>query len=228
MKRLEISKLMDEYQDNEFFPEGRSTADMAAVKNMILEKAGPTKKRRVPRFGQALLAAALAGALILTATATVLSGRVYKMLGGNAAYVDDEVAHMGMATNCPVKKIDGRIYIEDNGKTIDITGLFDEETPYIYTRTDPNTGETGYLAVGGTPEDFGWAEIYKAGSVTLCSYDNADYSYSYVDGEWITDDQLTKEQVEYLNSLEGAEERASYKTIDRPWFAAVRNRFGIH
>ena len=73
MKRLEISKLMDEYEDNEFFPEGGSTADVEAVKNMVLAKVAPAeKKRRMPRFAQVMLAAALAMGLNLSTAKTWL------------------------------------------------------------------------------------------------------------------------------------------------------------
>ena len=36
MKRLRISELMDEYVDNEFFPQGGRTADVQAVKALSL------------------------------------------------------------------------------------------------------------------------------------------------------------------------------------------------
>ena len=48
MKRLEISRLMDEYQDNEFFPEEGSSAGTQAVKDRVLAQARPGKKRRIP------------------------------------------------------------------------------------------------------------------------------------------------------------------------------------
>ena len=36
MRRLEISRLMDEYVDNEFFPQDREAADAQAVKARVL------------------------------------------------------------------------------------------------------------------------------------------------------------------------------------------------
>ena len=58
MKRLEISRLMDEYEDNEFFPQGGETADLQAVKARVLAQAAPAKQRRM-LLKMTLLAAAL-------------------------------------------------------------------------------------------------------------------------------------------------------------------------
>lgn len=60
MRRFEISRLMDEYEDNEFFPQGGETADLQAVKARVLAQAAPAGRRRMPRKKKLLLAAALA------------------------------------------------------------------------------------------------------------------------------------------------------------------------
>ena len=60
MKRLEISRLMDEYTDTEFFPAGGSAADTQAVHERVLAQAAPAKKKRMPPLTKVLIAAALA------------------------------------------------------------------------------------------------------------------------------------------------------------------------
>ena len=45
MKRLEVSKLMDDYVDDEFFPEGGETADVQAVKDLsLIHISEPTRR----------------------------------------------------------------------------------------------------------------------------------------------------------------------------------------
>lgn len=60
MKKLEISRLMDEYTDTEVFPEGGNAVDVQAVKDRVLARAVPAKKRRAPHWKTTLIAAALA------------------------------------------------------------------------------------------------------------------------------------------------------------------------
>lgn len=116
MKRLEISRLMDEYEDNEFFPEGGTTADVEAVKNRVLnnlqgielfpaegstadmqtvkvwtrKKAAP-KKRRVPPLTRVLLAAALAVGCVLMIAAG-LPMKTYQLFTGGTMQADVELS----------------------------------------------------------------------------------------------------------------------------------------
>ena len=77
MKRLRISKLMDEYTDTEVFPEGGSTADPEAVKRWVLSHAErPVKKlapqkKSMPRKKKLWLAAALAAVMVVLVGAGV-------------------------------------------------------------------------------------------------------------------------------------------------------------
>ncbi len=59
MKRLKISKLMDGYTDEEFFPDGGETANPEAVKARVLARVKVPAKKRTPQWKAALLAAAL-------------------------------------------------------------------------------------------------------------------------------------------------------------------------
>ena len=76
MKQLEISRLMDEYQDHEFLIEEECAVDLKAVKNMVLAKAVPAGKRRIPSLKTVLLAAALTVGYLLS-IASGLSMKTY-------------------------------------------------------------------------------------------------------------------------------------------------------
>ena len=123
-----------------------------------------TKKRRMPKVRTMLLAAALAvGALLSIAAAAGLPGRVYNFAtGGQFSMIPGENGSTMVVDEliAPVRAEDGRLWFEADGQHIDITGKIDENTPYIYERTDPGTGEKGYVIVGGTAENLGWAELF--------------------------------------------------------------------
>lgn len=160
MKRLRISELMDEYVDNEFFPQGGRTADVEAVKARVLAQAAPAKKRRMPRRKKLLLAAALA------AVAVVLVGAGFPYIQhqlANGALTYEQTGD-GRITSLvhygPVMYLEnGRIFFtQDDGQSVDVTDLISEETPYIYDGSDLSSGMTYYIIVGGTPDHFGYLE----------------------------------------------------------------------
>ena len=86
MKRLEISKLMDEYTDTEFFPTGGSVADPTAVKSRVLSyMKAPAQKKQILRKKKVLLTAALAAVMVLL----VGAGFPYiqhQLVGGTLTY----------------------------------------------------------------------------------------------------------------------------------------------
>lgn len=159
MKRMEISRLMDEYTDTEFFPEGGSAVNSAAVKDRVLANAAPAKKRRVPPLKAALLAAALA----LGAVLCIAAGRavIYITSPSNTTItLGDDSLHIDQTEHNDywLVKEDDRFFLDFDGDRTEITGLFDESTPYIHTVTDPS-GVTFYYVVGGTPENYGFTEF---------------------------------------------------------------------
>ena len=125
-----------------------------------------TQKRRMPKVGTMILAAALAvGCLLSIAAAANLPARVYNFVNGDQVRVMPDMTYasvtVGGDTEASFLSVeDGRLWFEADGQHIDITDMVDENTPYIYERTDPGTGEQGYVIVGGTVEDFGWAELF--------------------------------------------------------------------
>ena len=170
MKRLEISKLMDEYQDNEFFPEGGESADVQAVKDRVLAQAAPAKGRRRP-LKMALLAAALAVGAVLCVAAGI-PGTAYRILTGtitlertedgfkSATFEPDNDEPFDLQDD-PVQLENGRIFFVLGGQRTDISDLIDGETPYIYDGSNPSAGTFHYLIAGGTPDRYGWLEWFE-------------------------------------------------------------------
>lgn len=158
MKRLEISRLMDEYTDNEFFPQGGEAADTQAVKERVLAQAAPAKQ--MPKRKKMFIAAALAVVMVVL----VGAGFPYiqhQLVGGTLSFEQTTDGRItAFVHNSEVlKREDGRLYFaQDNGQRIDVTDLISENTPYIYDGSDPDTGMIYYVILGGTPESYGWFE----------------------------------------------------------------------
>lgn len=224
MKQLEISKLMDEYQDIEFFPEGGSTADIQAVKDRVLSQTATTKKRRAPSLKVALLAAALAvGSLLMIAAA--VGGPVVRYISG-ATY--ENGIFDGLNAVSPVVIEDGRVWFIADEQHLDITDLIDAETPYIYTHTDPETLSTSYTVVGGTLDDLGWFEYalwYKTDDRMEAGHLGENYHTQYVtiDDVIYSMDELTPGQEAYLHEL------GSWPVDDvfRPWALSAAQQLGL-
>lgn len=222
MKRLEISRLMDEYVDDEFFPQGGEAADVQAVKDRVLAKAAPAKRRRMPRWKMALIAAALAGVGVLM-TAAAVGGPVVRYLSG-ASY--ENGIFDGRNAASPITIEDGRVWFIAGGQHTDITDLIDANTPYLYTYTDPETMAVTYTAVGGTPDDLGWFEYALWNS----DYGDAGWvgenyytQYDIIDGVPYSSDELTPEQEAYLHSLG----EWQIDIVYRPWALSAAHQIGI-
>lgn len=233
MKRLEISRLMDEYTDTEFFPEGGSAADADAVKARVLAQAAQARKRRMPRWKTALIAAALAVGCVLSIAAG-LPATVYHLVTGGTVTVQrgpDGYASYDFSNQFPTDPVvleDGRLWLAIGDERTDITDLIDMETPYILEHTDPETGLSNYLVVGGTPEDFGYCSYqelpssgYLSGGYAGGGAGGCYTPYCTIDGVPYDVRDLTPEQYEqrdpggdydewrpwYLNAMEQLRER---------------------
>lgn len=222
MKRLEISRLMDEYVDGEFFPEGGSSTDVEAVKARVLANAAPSGKRRMPPLKAALLAAALALAACLTlAVATQLPQRIYGLLVGGTAVEEQWVDEYGIHHSAfhitdldfkdPVVLSGGRLWLTVDGECTDITDFIDADTPYIITRTSSEHGNTVHLVVGGTPDSFGYVQLLEVnaegGYVPLQS-SNYYTAWLFSDGHGISEDSFTDEDWGLFNQLNRDDFRA--------------------
>lgn len=166
MKRLRISKLMDEYTDTEVFPEGGSTADPEAVKRWVLSHAErPVKKlapqkKSMPRKKKLWLAAALAAVMVVLVGAG-FPYMQHRLASGVLSFEQSENERItALVHYAPlVQEEDGRLWFTpDEGERMDITDLVSEETPYIYDGSDPETEKTYYVIMGGTPEFYGYFE----------------------------------------------------------------------
>ena len=123
-----------------------------------------TKKRRMPKAGKIALAAALAVGCVLSIAAG-LPAQVYHFIGGGSVTVDPNTntAYYDRLNAVPPAQVDGsgRLWLTVDDQRLDITDKISEDTPYLYERTDPATGQKGYLMLGGTVDDFGWMEWFQ-------------------------------------------------------------------
>ena len=183
----------------------------------MLENKG-TQKRRMPSVKALVLAAALAVGCALSIAAG-LPAQVYNFVTGGSVVVEPGGAEVNFTLTgdeevSPVIVENGRLMLEADGQKLDITDKVDENTPYVQERTDPATGNKGYLVVGGTVEDFGWAEFFLTEDGT-CSMmgDNAWDNMVPVDGKDIPLGQLTEDQIDALNKSDDN----LMRTVNRPW-----------
>lgn len=212
MKRLKISKLMDGYTDEEFFPGGGETANPEAVKARVLARVKvPVKKRPRPHLKTVLIAAALAAVGVLCVAAG-LPMTTYQLFTGGTMVADVEMSgpnrHIysdlrNAFPEDPLVLEDGRLWLVLNGERTDITDRIDMETPYIVEHTDPETGLSSSLILGGTSEDFGWClwqELPNQGGysaygynyrATHFVYDGVAYEVPY--GDNLDESLLSKE-----------------------------------
>ena len=227
MKQLEISKLMDDYVDNEFCPEGGSAASTAAVKARVLAQASPVKKRRMPRWKTGLIAAALAAGALLSIAAG-LPGLVYHFVSGHQISIAPDKRSASSTLEgqeaAPVTVENGRLIFTADGQRLDITDKVDEETPYIYERTDPVTGNKGYVIVGGTVGNLGWEETFldEEGNRAIVSENAIDHYL--IDGQPVLPGELTKEQLELLR----VNDYTRCQIIERPWLEEALKQIGIY
>ena len=127
-------------------------------------------KRLVRPLRTALIAACVCLALVGTVFAAELARRQAMLVTGEAELItwfDGEGHEMftwgsaehpnDLAKGSPVEIRDGRMWFVADGKELDITDLVDVDTPYIYTSTLAD-GHISHVIVGGTPEDYGYAE----------------------------------------------------------------------
>lgn len=191
----------------------------------MLENKGTQKGRR-PSVKVMVLAAALAVGCVLSIAAG-LPAQVYNFMSGGTVSVNENGGSNDWSmdeVNPPIVQEDGKLWFVNGGERTDLTGLIDEDTPYIYENTDPATGNKGYVIVGGTVDHFGWAEIFEteSGAASLIGLDYDD-TYLTIDGVRQPSYELSEELVEKLNH------GPSYKldTVNRPWFQAALDQLGL-
>lgn len=189
----------------------------------MLENKG-TQKRRMPRAGKIVLAAALAVGCVLSIAAG-LPAQVYNFMSGGMVSIEggktDIVKWESIGEdeqNAPIVLEDGKLWFVNGEKRTDLTGLIDENTPYIYEHTDPATGNKGYVIVGGGADNYGWAEFFLTeGGAASMTGDNYADSYLTIDGVRQPSYELSEELVEKLNN----DPSYALETVNHPWFQAA-------
>lgn len=198
----------------------------------MLENKQP-QKRRMMSVKKLVLVAALAVGCVLCIAAGI-PARVYHFLGGGAVSVQpgpwgdgsdggEIVLTVPGPEDAPLVLEDGRLWFVGGGERTDVTGLIDENTPYIYEHTDPVTGYRGWLILGGTPEDFGWAEYADVGSGSGLTGKRFFRIYVTLDGERIRDTDLTREQRERTDQMDSIPTEVVYA----PWLVSAMEQLGV-
>ena len=167
LKRLEISRLMDAYQDETFEPKEEVLVNREKIKEAVL---GTVKKKHHAARKAIVLAAALAACLALVGFAW--GERIIQLVSGGQVTIGQTGIGGGYGTvimsdgydeegNPTVIALeDGRLWFVADGQRLDVTDQMDDHTPYIHTAVDEE-GSLHYWIVGGTPEDYGWFEGVK-------------------------------------------------------------------
>lgn len=191
-------------------------------------KKRPAKRRMAHSLRTVLIAAVLAAGCVLCVAAG-LPAQMYNFVAGGSTTVlpGTGEAHFVIDSEAPgpITEKNGRLWFEADGQKTDVTDLMDENTPYIYERTDPATGNKGYVVLGGTVDDFGWAEFFLAENDGVCSMvgENAFDYMAPLDGREIPLDELTDTQRDMLNANGGI----SMRTVNRPWLDAALARLDL-
>ena len=232
MRRLKISRLMDEYTDTEFFPTGGSAVSPERVKDRVLAQtmaATPARrKQKMPRKKKLLLAAALAAAMVLMMAAGYpLIQR--QLVNGSLSFgqnVEGKYVSYEQRDDIIVEE-DGRLYFApEDGERVDITDLVSEETPYIYDGSDPEAGLEYYIIMGGTPECYGWLTWIRTPNLHADEQDASEQfttAYHYYIMDHITESQSGHMG---LGSLGCRIVRWNDK-MDHPWLLAGAEQLGI-
>ena len=174
MKELKISQLMDDYTDNEFCIEGETWVDNEELKSLVLEQVKPKRKMK-PLFKGLIAAAAAVGIVAVAGVvgasyeSDLIRGSYISVLGTNIEYYRQAEPKkwqdwtVGIERELPVVMKSDRIFFNaGDGTSTDITDIIDDNTPYIVESVNPD-GYFCYQIIGGTPEDYGFIEVYDDG-----------------------------------------------------------------
>ena len=202
LKKLEISRLMDTYLDEEFGPKEELLVDQEAVKKAVF---GTVKKKRITPRKTLALAAALAACLALVGFAW--GERIIQLMSGGQVTIGNGYGTVTMSDGYDqqgnptvIALEEGRLWFVAGGQRLDVTDQMDEQTPYVHTLLD-GEGNLHYWILGGTAEDYGWFEGVTlpdgSGGGGGIMHSRTDLSQEELLAEpgWY---QLGKEQVEEL------------------------------
>ena len=191
--------------------------------NMLENK--DTQKRRMPRAGKLILAAALAVGCVLSIAAG-LPAQVYNFVSDGVVTVlpgtNQTIFESNGEDASPIALKDGRVWLEADGEKLDITGKTDENTPYILERTDPASGNKGWLVVGGPADDLGWVELVQFGDTCAIGGDNFA-----LPGSISLDDFKDIQPAEDGSFVVGGEFEMVDYPVYRPWLDTALKQLGL-
>ena len=191
----------------------------------MLENKG-TQNRRTPSVKVMVLAAALAVGCVLSIAAG-LPAQVYNFVAGGVMTVlpgtDQAFFDFTGEDTSPIALKDGRVLLAVDGQEIDITGKTDEDTPYIYERTDPTTGNKGYLVVGGPAKDLGWVELVQFGDTCAISGNNFALPGA-IDLDDLQDIQVTEDG----SYVVGGDFEVTDYPVYRPWLDKALDQLDLN
>lgn len=234
MKALRISDLMDDYRDDEFFPEGERGADPDAVAARVLGQvhAVTPAKQKMPRRKKLFLAGALAAVMIVL----VGAGFPYiqhRLMGGELFFEQTADSRIiGMVHYGPIMELEeDRLYFVQDDQRLDITDLISAETPYLYDGSDPDSGLTDYLILGGTPECYGYLEWVAAPNpFTYDSNEPAlvtDGEGRIVSYDFMICDTESNNMVSHIGGVDMGDGLILEEGMDYPWLLAGVAELGI-
>lgn len=202
--KWKVSELMDYYTDTEFYPEERKLVDTGAIRDRVLAQVVPARRKR--RLGAKLL---LVAAVLTACVGLLAAGRamVRYVSPAGVVLVGGDSYSSGQASDAELVVLEeGRLWFVADGQRIDITDLVDANTAYTYVVSDPDTGATSSIIAGGTPEDFGWCEIFEGpGAGGMGSGQNFILTYANIDGELVNYSDLNifeEDEVEFYQNHE--------------------------
>ena len=202
------------------------------ILTMLEQNNNQTSKRRAPAVTKIVLAAALAVGCVLSIAAG-LPAQVYNFMSGgsvsitdhgNTTTVDSFAWDLNGEQAAPIVLEDGKLWFVNGDERTDLTGLVDENTPYLYEHADPATGNKGYVVVGGTAENYGWAEFFLTED-GACSMQGQNYADSYltIDGVRQPSYEMSEELVEKLNHDPSYE----LSSVNHPWLDAALDQLSL-
>ena len=160
-RKVDISRLMDAYEDTEFMPEEEISVDTERIKREVI-KTVKGKRRTARRM--AIVAAVLAACLALAGW--TYGEQIYQFFSGGWVSIGgaDDGPTMAMSNGLDengdptiISLENSRLWFVADGQRIDVTSQVNENTPYVWTQWEKDGG-LHYIIVGGTPEDYGWFE----------------------------------------------------------------------
>lgn len=166
-QQIEISRLMNDYIDEEFNISGKAAASAGAVKKAVMKQAEPKRNIRIFRKA-AIIAAAVAAVGTLTAAALPY-GFLQSQTGSEYEFSEHEsrIKTPGIDIDAdlavlPYSVEDGRVYFTADNQHIDITEYMGSGHNYFYKYCDTDNQGGEYviiMAVGGEIDDPAYGEM---------------------------------------------------------------------